>query len=91
MSNTWIKREERRKVTFREGENETEIDFVSIKMEYRRLVPYVKAISGESQHALVVADIDRKKIRKVVRKTYAERKKIGLPKYLRLYGGLRKK
>ena len=28
VSNTWCKREEKRKVTFRMGENETEIDFV---------------------------------------------------------------
>ena len=27
VSNTWYKREEKRKVTFRIGENETEIDF----------------------------------------------------------------
>ena len=27
-SNTWLKRDEKRKVTFRLGENETEIDFV---------------------------------------------------------------
>ena len=31
MSNTLFKREEKRKVTFRMGENETVIDFVLIK------------------------------------------------------------
>ena len=31
VSNTWFKREEKGKVTFRIGENETEIDFVLIK------------------------------------------------------------
>ena len=35
MSNTWFKREEKRKVTFRMGENQTEIDFVLIKKEHR--------------------------------------------------------
>ena len=34
MSNTWFKREEKRKVTFKIGENETEIDFVLIKKEH---------------------------------------------------------
>ena len=34
VSNTWFEREEKRKVTFRMGENETEIDFVSIKKEH---------------------------------------------------------
>ena len=31
MSKTWFTREEKRKVTFRMGENDTEIDFVLIK------------------------------------------------------------
>ena len=31
MSNSWFKREKKRKVTFRMGENGTEIDFVLIK------------------------------------------------------------
>ena len=34
MSNTWFKREENRKVTFRMGRNETEIDFVLIIKEH---------------------------------------------------------
>ena len=38
VSNTWIKREEKRKVTFRIGENETEIDFVLIKKEHRQFI-----------------------------------------------------
>ena len=32
MSNIWFKVEEKRKVTFRIGENETEIDLMLIKM-----------------------------------------------------------
>ena len=35
VSNTWFRREEKRKVTLRMGENETEIDFVLIKKEHR--------------------------------------------------------
>ena len=35
VSNTWLKREEKRKVTFRKGENEPETDFVLIKKEHR--------------------------------------------------------
>ena len=38
----------------------------------------MKAILGEFQHALVIADIDKRKIRKVVKKTCAERRKITL-------------
>ena len=41
---------------------------------------YEKAIPGEFQHALVIADIDKKKIRNVVRRTCAETRKITLLK-----------
>ena len=34
MSNTWFKREEKRKMTSRMGENETEIEFVLTKKEH---------------------------------------------------------
>ena len=38
----------------------------------------MKAISGEVQHALVIADIYKKKIRNVVRKSHIERSEISL-------------
>ena len=44
----------------------------------------MKAIPAEFQHALVVADIDKKKIRNAIRKTCAERRKINLPKDLKI-------
>ena len=34
VSNTWFKREQKRKVTFSVGENEIEIDFVLIKKQH---------------------------------------------------------
>ena len=34
MSNTWFKREEKRKVTFRMGKNGTKIDFVLLMKEH---------------------------------------------------------
>ena len=36
----------------------------------------MKAIPGEFQHALVIADIDKRKIRKIVRKTCTEKIKL---------------
>ena len=51
-----------------------------IRKEHRWLIQNVKAILGEVMHALVIADIDERKIRKVVRKTCAERRKIALLK-----------
>ena len=53
-------------MAFRMGENETKIDFVLIKKEHRRFIRNVKAISGEFQNALLIADVDQRKIRKVV-------------------------
>ena len=44
----------------------------------------VKAISGEFQHALVIVDIDKKKMREVLKKTCAERRKIGLLKDVKI-------
>ena len=38
----------------------------------------------EHQHALVIADIDKRKIRKVVRKTCAQRRKITLQKDVKI-------
>ena len=66
-------------MTFRMGENKTKIDFVLIKKEHRRFLQK-KAIPGEYQHALVIADIDNKKIRKVVKRACSERRKISLMK-----------
>ena len=84
MSNTWFKRDEERKVTFGMGENETEIDLVLIKKEQRWFIQNAMAIPVEFQHALMVADIDKKKIRKVVRKTCTERRKISLLKDVKI-------
>ena len=84
MSNTWLKREEKRKVTCRMVENETKIDFALIKKEHWWSIQNVKANPVEFQHALVVADIDKKKIRYVVRKTCAEKRKIRLVKDVKI-------
>ena len=76
VSNTCFMREEKRKVTFRIGENEKKIDFVLVKKEHWQFMQNVKAFPGEFQHALVITDIDKRKIRKEVRKTCGERRKI---------------
>ena len=70
MFNTWFKREGMRQVIFRLGENETEVDFMLIKKRTPAVLLNVKAILGELKHVLMVADIDKKKVRVVVRKTY---------------------
>ena len=64
VSNTWFKRESEEGDI--QNEHETEIDFVLIKKEHRRSMQNVNVIHEEFQHALVVADIDKKKIRNIV-------------------------
>ena len=49
MSNTWLKRQEKRKVTFRIDEDEKEFDLVMTMKEHRRYAQNVKAITGEFQ------------------------------------------
>ena len=44
----------------------------------------MKAIPGEFQHALVVADVDMKKVRNVVRKTSSEGREINLMKDVKM-------
>ena len=61
MSNTCLKRKEKGKVTFRMGENKTEIGFVLIKKEHRRLLRNVKAIPEDFLHAFVLVDMIRRK------------------------------
>ena len=67
------------------GENEKKIDFVLIKKEHERFIQNMKAIPGEFPHTSVVADIDNSNIRTVVRKTCSERRKIGLPKDVKIW------
>ena len=45
----------------------------------------MKAIPGEFQHALVIADVDKRKIMAEVRKTCAERRKANLLKDVRIW------
>ena len=44
----------------------------------------MKAVNGKFHHALVVADIDKGKIKHAVRKTCADRRKISLLKELKI-------
>ena len=44
----------------------------------------MKVILREFLHALVLLDIEKKKLRKVLKKTCAERRKISLLKYVKI-------
>ena len=61
------------------------IDFVLIKRKHPQFLQNAKAIPGELQHALVVADIDKRKIKNVVRKACTDRRKISLMKDVKIW------
>ena len=69
-------------MTFRMGENETEIDFVLIKKQ--TLFAKCEGYPWEFHHTSVVADIGKRKIKNAFRKTCTERRKISLLKGLRM-------
>ena len=60
-----------------------QIHGLRIRKEHRLFIQIVKAIPGVYQHALVIADID-KKIRNVVRNICADKRKISLLKDVKI-------
>ena len=76
VGNTWFRKGGKRKVTYSAGENEAEIDFVLVGKGNRKFLRDVKVIPGEPQHRLVVTDLVKRKVKKVVRKEAIERRKV---------------
>ena len=68
VANTWFRKKEQSKVTYRSGGDETEIDFIVIGKKDKKYIRDVKVVSGELQHGLVVADIEKRKLKKVIKK-----------------------
>ena len=66
--NTWFKKTDKRKITFKSGNNKSEIDFILVSKENRKFLKDVKVILWELQHRLLVADVDKRKLNKVVTK-----------------------
>ena len=64
VANTWFRKGEKRKVTYRTGGNELEIDFLLVGEGNRKYLRDVKVIPGELQHRLVVVDLVKKVVRK---------------------------
>jgi len=63
MVNTWYQKQEKKKVTFKAGGNETEIDFVLVGTKESKFLRDVKAISWELQHRQIIADVDKGNLR----------------------------
>ena len=68
VANTWFKKTDKRKITFKSGNNKSEIDFILVSKENRKHLKDVKVIPWDLQHQLLVADVDKRKLNKVVKK-----------------------
>ena len=66
VANTWFKKRDQRKVTFRSGENETEIDYIIVGKGNRRYLKDVKVIPWYRQHRLVVTDFVKRTLKRVI-------------------------
>ena len=76
VANTWYKKTDKRKTTYSAGRCGTEIDFVLVGEKYRKYIRDVKVIPWELQHRLVVVDLDKKVLKKGVRKERIIRRKV---------------
>ena len=65
----WYKEKDKRKVSYSLGGNDTEIDVVLVGKEKQKHLRYVRVISGELQHRLVVVDAEEQKLKKSVKKS----------------------
>ena len=63
-------------MTYSAGENGTESDFELVGKGNKKYLREVNVIPGELQQRLVVTDIVKKKVKKVVRKEALERRKV---------------
>ncbi|XP_063854088.1 craniofacial development protein 2-like [Scylla paramamosain] len=77
--NSWFKKRQSHVITYKSGQNETQIDYILVRREDKRLVMDCKAIPGEpvvTQHRLLVADFRMKSGRK--RRKEERKKKINV-------------
>ena len=56
------------------------MDFVLVRNENQRFIGSVKELPGVFQHWIVAADVDKERIRNVVRKIRTETRKTGVLK-----------
>ena len=68
VANTWFKKTNKRKITFKSGNNESKIDFILVSKENRKFLKDIKIIPWELQIRLLVAGVDKRKLNKVVKK-----------------------
>ena len=62
VANTWFKKKDKRKLIYSSGSYETEIDFVLLEKESRKLSRDFKVNPWELQHKLVVVDVKKENL-----------------------------
>ena len=64
IANTWLRKADKKRLTYVSGCIKSEIDFCIMGKVDRKFMKNVKVITGELQHNLVVVDIDKKQRKK---------------------------
>ena len=77
VANIWFHEADKRKITYSAGGCETKIDFALVGEKYRKYIRDVKVIPLELWHRLVVVDLDKNVLKKIVRKQRIIRKERG--------------
>ena len=54
VANMWFKKTDKKKITFKSGNNESELDFILVCKENRKHLKDIKVIPRELQHRLLV-------------------------------------
>ena len=75
VANTWFYEADQRKITYNADGCETETDFVLLGKKYRKYVKNVKVIPWKLQHRLVVVDMDKKVLKRILTKEQNLRKR----------------
>ena len=68
VANTWFTKTDKRKITLKYGNNEPEIDCILVCKENRKYLKDLKVIPWELLHRQLVADVDKRKLDRVVKK-----------------------
>ena len=76
VANTWFEKKKQRKITYSVNGNETVIDFVLVGKNNRKYLKDVKAIPWDLQHWLVVTDLDRRRLKKVVKSEQTMKRRV---------------
>lgn len=76
VTNTYFTRQPRQRVTYRSGEHESAIDYILVKADDRKWVKNVKVIPQQTQHGLVILDMEKPGLVKRRKMKYQPRVKI---------------